>query len=106
MLWILMGGSGSDKPIKLLPVPLPLPLPLLQTGLVSSPPPPGFLASSPHGQPYMWGVQQVKAKYISHIMPPCGAAPHPYVAMYPQGGIHAPPSIPPGSYPFSPFPML
>ncbi|KAI4377989.1 hypothetical protein MLD38_015535 [Melastoma candidum] len=60
-------------------------------------PPPGFLASSPHGQPYMWGVQ--------HIMPPYGAAPHPYVAVYPHGGIYAHPSIPPGSYPFSPFAM-
>ncbi|KAI4369911.1 hypothetical protein MLD38_018305 [Melastoma candidum] len=60
-------------------------------------PPPGFLASSPHGQPYMWGVQ--------HIMPPYGTPPHPYVAMYPHGGIYAHPSIPPGSYPFSPFAM-
>ncbi|KAI4372357.1 hypothetical protein MLD38_010598 [Melastoma candidum] len=40
------------------------------------PPGPGFLASSPHGQPYMWGVQ--------HIMPPYGAAPHPHVAI--KGG--------------------
>ncbi|KAI4311543.1 hypothetical protein MLD38_036429 [Melastoma candidum] len=60
-------------------------------------PPPGFLTSSPHGQPYMWGVQ--------HIMPPYGAPPHPYVAMYPHGGLYAHPSIPPGSYPFSPFAM-
>ncbi|KAG5524326.1 hypothetical protein RHGRI_031110 [Rhododendron griersonianum] len=60
-------------------------------------PPPGFLASSPQAHPYMWGVQ--------HIMPPYGTAPHPYVAVYPHGGIYAHPSIPPGSYPFSPFPV-
>lgn len=58
-------------------------------------PPPGFLASSPQAPPYMWGVQ--------HIMPPYGTPPHPYVAMYPHGGIYAHPSLPPGSYPFSPF---
>ncbi|XP_020217108.1 bZIP transcription factor 16 isoform X3 [Cajanus cajan] len=45
----------------------------------------------------MWGVQ--------HIMPPYGTPPHPYVAMYPPGGIYAHPSMPPGSYPFSPFAM-
>ncbi|KAJ6342127.1 hypothetical protein OIU78_010127 [Salix suchowensis] len=44
----------------------------------------------------MWGVQ--------HIMPPYGTPPHPYVAMYPHG-VYAHPSIPPGSYPFSPFAM-
>ncbi|XP_050212311.1 bZIP transcription factor 16-like isoform X2 [Mercurialis annua] len=60
-------------------------------------PPHGFLASSPQAHPYMWGVQ--------HIMPPYGTPPHPYVAMYPHGGIYAHPSIPPGSYPFSPFAM-
>ncbi|XP_052209134.1 bZIP transcription factor 16-like [Diospyros lotus] len=58
-------------------------------------PPHGFLASSPQTHPYMWGVQP--------IMPPYGTPPHPYVAMYPHGGIYAHPSIPPGSYPFSPF---
>ncbi|KAG8486533.1 hypothetical protein CXB51_020005 [Gossypium anomalum] len=60
-------------------------------------PPHGFLASSPQAPPYMWGVQ--------HIMPPYGTPPHPYVAMYPHGGIYAHPSLPPGSYPFSPFAM-
>ncbi|KAK6934936.1 G-box binding protein, multifunctional mosaic region [Dillenia turbinata] len=61
-------------------------------------PPHSFLASSPQAHPYMWGVQ--------HIMPPYGTPPpHPYVAMYPHGGIYAHPSIPPGSYPFSPFAM-
>ncbi|PPR97009.1 hypothetical protein GOBAR_AA23669 [Gossypium barbadense] len=60
-------------------------------------PPHGFLASTPQAPPYMWGVQ--------HIMPPYGTPPHPYVAMYPHGGIYAHPSIPPGSYPFSPFAM-
>ncbi|KAK2970114.1 hypothetical protein RJ640_017771 [Escallonia rubra] len=61
-------------------------------------PPHGFLASSPQApHPYMWGVQQ--------FMPPYGTPPHPYVAMYPHGGIYAHPSMPPGSYPFSPFAM-
>ncbi|KAG6633723.1 bZIP transcription factor 16-like isoform X1 [Carya illinoinensis] len=59
-------------------------------------PPHGFLASSPQAPPYMWGVQ--------HIMPPYGTPPHPYVAMYPHG-VYAHPSMPPGSYPFSPFAM-
>ncbi|XVF52295.1 hypothetical protein PTKIN_Ptkin05aG0007300 [Pterospermum kingtungense] len=56
-------------------------------------PPHGFLASSPQAPPYMWGVQ--------HIMPPYGTPPHPYVAMYPHGGIYAHPSIPPGNTPGS-----
>lgn len=60
-------------------------------------PPHGYLASSPQAPPYMWGVQ--------HIMPPYGTPPHPYVAMYPHGGIYAHPGMPPGSYPFSPFAM-
>ncbi|KAI9111715.1 hypothetical protein K1719_017405 [Acacia pycnantha] len=62
-------------------------------------PPHGYMASNPHAHPYVWGVQ--------HIMPPYGTPPppHPYVAMYPPGGIYAHPSIPPGSYPFSPFAM-
>ncbi|KAI3703563.1 hypothetical protein L1987_73724 [Smallanthus sonchifolius] len=60
-------------------------------------PPHGFLASSPQAHPYMWGVQ--------HLMPPYGTPPHPYVAMYPPGGIYAHPSMPPGSYPFSPYAM-
>ncbi|XP_059642836.1 bZIP transcription factor 16-like [Cornus florida] len=60
-------------------------------------PPHGFLASSPQAHPYMWGVQ--------HLMPPYGTPPHPYIAMYPHGGMYAHPSMPPGSYPFSPFAM-
>ncbi|KAL6549833.1 bZIP transcription factor 16 [Orobanche minor] len=60
-------------------------------------PPPGFLASSPQPHPYMWGVQQ--------FIPPYGTPPHPYVAMYPHGGIYAHPTMAPGSYPFSPFAM-
>ncbi|KAK6158450.1 hypothetical protein DH2020_005764 [Rehmannia glutinosa] len=60
-------------------------------------PPHGFLASSPQAHPYMWGVQQ--------FMPPYGTPPHPYVAMYPHGGIYAHPTMAPGSYPFSPFAM-
>ncbi|KAK4374148.1 hypothetical protein RND71_004825 [Anisodus tanguticus] len=61
-------------------------------------PPHGFMASSPQAHPYMWGVQQF-------MPPPYGTPPHPYVAMYPHGGIYAHPSMPPGSYPFSPFAM-
>ncbi|XP_073303213.1 bZIP transcription factor 16-like [Primulina huaijiensis] len=60
-------------------------------------PPPGFLASSPQAHPHMWGVQQ--------FIPPYGTPPHPYVAMYPHGGIYAHPTMAPGSYPFSPFTM-
>ncbi|XP_020528988.1 bZIP transcription factor 16 isoform X2 [Amborella trichopoda] len=62
-------------------------------------PPPGFfhssVASSPQAHPYMWGPQ--------HIIPPYGTPPHPYVAMYPHGGLYAHPSMPPGSHPFSPY---
>jgi len=29
------------------------------------------------------------------MMPPYGTPPHPYVAMYPHGGIYAHPSMPP-----------
>ncbi|XP_019101303.1 PREDICTED: bZIP transcription factor 16-like isoform X1 [Camelina sativa] len=43
------------------------------------PPPHGYVASSPQPHPYMWGVQ--------HMMPPYGTPPHPYVAMYPPGGM-------------------
>ncbi|KAG6409803.1 hypothetical protein SASPL_127845 [Salvia splendens] len=60
-------------------------------------PPHGFLASSPQAHPYMWGVQQ--------FIPPYGTPPHPYVAMYPPGGIYGHPTMAPGSYPFSPFAM-
>eukprot|EP00268_Persea_americana_P013532 TRINITY_DN1596_c0_g1_i4.p1 TRINITY_DN1596_c0_g1~~TRINITY_DN1596_c0_g1_i4.p1 ORF type:complete len:416 (-),score=111.02 TRINITY_DN1596_c0_g1_i4:2281-3528(-) len=64
-------------------------------------PPPGFfhspVASSPQAHPYMWGAQQ--------FMPPYGTPPHPYVAMYPHGGLYPHPSIPPGSHPFSPYAM-
>ncbi|KAL0844322.1 hypothetical protein Bca101_017568 [Brassica carinata] len=58
-------------------------------------PPHEFLASSPQPHPYMWGVQ--------HMMPPYGTPPHPYVKMYPPGGMYANPSMPPGSYPNSPY---
>ncbi|XP_056687268.1 bZIP transcription factor 16 isoform X2 [Spinacia oleracea] len=58
-------------------------------------PPPGYMASSPQAHPYMWGVQ--------HMMPPYGTPPHPYMAMYPHGGLYAHPSMPPGSYPFNPY---
>lgn len=64
-------------------------------------PPPGFfhspVASSPQAHPYMWGAQQ--------FMPPYGAPPPPYVAMYPHGGLYPHPSMPPGSHPFSPYAM-
>ncbi|KAL8498567.1 hypothetical protein ACS0TY_021778 [Phlomoides rotata] len=60
-------------------------------------PPHGYMASSPQGHPYMWGVQQ--------FIPPYGTPPHSYVAMYPHGGIYAHPTMAPASYPFSPFPM-
>ncbi|KAL8254452.1 hypothetical protein R6Q59_032673 [Mikania micrantha] len=58
-------------------------------------PPPGYLASSSQPHPYVWGVQ--------HLLPPYGTAPHPYVAMYPHGGLYAHPSMPLGSYPFNPY---
>ncbi|CAN8316438.1 unnamed protein product [Cochlearia groenlandica] len=60
-------------------------------------PPHGYVASSPQPHPYMWGVQ--------HMMPPYGTPPHPYVAMYPPGGIYPHPSMPPGSYPYIPYAM-
>ncbi|XXG43807.1 hypothetical protein AAC387_Pa01g3763 [Persea americana] len=64
-------------------------------------PPPGFfhpsMASSPQAHPYMWGAQQ--------FMHPYGTPPPPYVAMYPHGGLYPHSSIPPGSYPFSPYAM-
>ncbi|KAF7829180.1 bZIP transcription factor 16 isoform X1 [Senna tora] len=53
-----------------------------------------------------WKVHQLQCTTCvstSHIMPSYGTPPHPYVAMYPHGGIYAHPSMPPGSYPFSPF---
>lgn len=59
--------------------------------------PHGYMASPQAPHPYMWGVQPVLSPY--------GTPPHPYMAMYPHGGIYAHPSMPPGSYPFSPFAM-
>ncbi|KAI3713708.1 hypothetical protein L1987_72294 [Smallanthus sonchifolius] len=59
-------------------------------------PPHGYLPSGLQPPPYMWGVQ--------HLMPPYGTAPHPYV-MYPHGGLYTHPSMPLGSYPFSPYAM-
>ncbi|XP_058224525.1 bZIP transcription factor 16-like isoform X3 [Rhododendron vialii] len=108
-----MGSSEMDKPAKEAKEPkTPTPTPQEQSSSTptgtptpdwsgfqaySPMPPHGYLASSPQAHPYMWGVQ--------HIMPPYGTPPHPYVAMYPHGGIYAHPSMPPGSYPFSPFAM-
>ncbi|KAJ0262112.1 hypothetical protein HA466_0050990 [Hirschfeldia incana] len=58
----------------------------------------GSQASSPQPHPYMWGVQ--------HMMLPYGTPPpHPYVTMYPPGGMYAHPSMPPGSYPYTPYAM-
>ncbi|KAL4562181.1 hypothetical protein LXL04_034375 [Taraxacum kok-saghyz] len=42
---------------------------------------------------------------LQQLMPPYGTPPHPYAAMYPLSGIYAHPSMPPGSYPFSPYAM-
>ncbi|XAR70678.1 hypothetical protein NMG60_11027614 [Bertholletia excelsa] len=101
-----MGGGEKDKPAKEAKTPTPQEQSSSTPSGTANPdwssfqayspmPPHGFLASSPQAHPYMWGVQ--------HIMPPYGTPPHPYVAMYPHGGIYAHPSMPPGSYPFSPF---
>ncbi|CAH8300080.1 unnamed protein product [Eruca vesicaria subsp. sativa] len=60
-------------------------------------PPHGYVASSPQPHPYMWGVQ--------HMMPPYGTPTHPYVTMYPPGAMYGHPSMPPGSYPYSPYAM-
>lgn len=102
-----MGSSEADKPAKESKTPATQEQSSTTTGTVNpewsgfqaySPiPPHGYLASSPQAHPYMWGVQ--------HLMPPYGTPPHPYVAMYPHGGLYAHPSMPPGSYPFSPFAM-
>ncbi|XP_056861496.1 bZIP transcription factor 16 isoform X2 [Raphanus sativus] len=61
-------------------------------------PPHGFVASSPQPHPYMWGPQHM-------MMPPYGTPPHPYVKMYLPGGMYPHPSMPPGSYPYSPYAM-
>ncbi|KAJ8754408.1 hypothetical protein K2173_002859 [Erythroxylum novogranatense] len=110
-----MGGNDMNKTTKEKDPKTPTPPPSASTTQDSTPstgpvnpdwsgfqayspmPPHGFLGSSPQAPPYMWGVQ--------HIMPHYGTPPHPYVAMYPHGGIYAHPSMPPGSYPFSPFAM-
>ncbi|KAF6139558.1 hypothetical protein GIB67_015515 [Kingdonia uniflora] len=36
---------------------------------------------------------------------PYGTPPHPYVTMYPHGGLYGHPSMPPGPHPFSPYAM-
>uniref|UniRef100_A0A0D3C4B7 G-box binding protein multifunctional mosaic region domain-containing protein n=1 Tax=Brassica oleracea var. oleracea TaxID=109376 RepID=A0A0D3C4B7_BRAOL len=41
----------------------------------------------------------------NHVMPPYGTPPHPYVTMYPPGGMYGHPSMPPGSYQYSPYAM-
>ncbi|CAN6284995.1 unnamed protein product [Urochloa humidicola] len=60
--------------------------------------PPAFyhssVAPSPQGHPYMWGPQ---------MMPPYGTPP-PY-AMYAQGTPYQQGPMPPGSHPYSPYPM-
>lgn len=104
-----MGSSETDESAKEPKAPLPAraqdQAPPMSTAAVNaeqsgfqaySPiPPHGFLASHPQAHPYMWGVQ--------HMVPSYGAPPHPYMAMYPHGGLYAHPSIPPGAYHFSPF---
>ncbi|KAL9246962.1 hypothetical protein vseg_020440 [Gypsophila vaccaria] len=112
-----MGSSEGDKPVKEPKTATPTPTPPSgsapeQSSVATTPtvnaewpgyqayphiPPPGFMASNPQAHPYMWGVQ--------HMMNPYGTPPHPYVAMYPHGGLYAHPSMPPGSYPYGPFAM-
>ncbi|WJX56260.1 hypothetical protein P8452_41931 [Trifolium repens] len=60
----------------------------------------GSYPYNPYAMPNPNGVAEA-----SHIMPPYGTPPHPYVAMYPHGGIYAHPSMPPGSYPYNPYAM-
>lgn len=55
---------------------------------------------------FFWGLKTFPLVYINvsadkctkswlqHIMPPYGTPPHPYVAMYPHGGIYAHPTLP------------
>ncbi|KAL6648486.1 hypothetical protein ACP70R_012710 [Stipagrostis hirtigluma subsp. patula] len=61
--------------------------------------PPAFfhssVAPSPQGHPYMWGPQ---------MMPPYGTPP-PYAAMYAQGTPYQQAPMPPGSHPYSPYPL-
>lgn len=61
--------------------------------------PPAFfhstVAPSPQGHPYMWGPQ---------MMPPYGTPP-PYAAMYAQGTPYQQAPMPPGSHPYSPYPV-
>ncbi|KAK9725030.1 hypothetical protein RND81_05G117000 [Saponaria officinalis] len=106
-----MGSSETDKPAKEPKIPPSASAPeqgsATSTGTVNAEwsgyqayphiPPPGYMASTPQAHPYMWGVQ--------HMIPSYGTPPHPYVAMYPHGGVYAHPSMPPGSYPFAPFAM-
>ncbi|KAG8382111.1 hypothetical protein BUALT_Bualt05G0042400 [Buddleja alternifolia] len=51
-----------------------------------------------------WAVVEDEAT-VGQFIPPYGTPQHPYVAMYPHGGIYAHPTMAPGSYPFSPFAM-
>ncbi|KQK22645.1 bZIP transcription factor 16 [Brachypodium distachyon] len=61
--------------------------------------PPAFyhsaVAPSPQGHPYMWGPQ---------MMPPYGTPP-PYATMYAQGTPYQQAPMPPGSHPYSPYPV-
>ncbi|KAK2630774.1 hypothetical protein QOZ80_3BG0287650 [Eleusine coracana subsp. coracana] len=60
--------------------------------------PPAFFHSpvtpNPQGHPYMWGPQ---------MMPPYGTPP--YAAMYAQGTPYQQTPMPPGSHPYSPYPV-
>ncbi|XP_062210516.1 bZIP transcription factor 1-D-like isoform X2 [Phragmites australis] len=61
--------------------------------------PPAFfhssVAPSPQGHPYMWAPQ---------MMPPYGTPP-PYAAMHAQGTPYQQTPMPPGSHPYSPYPV-
>uniref|UniRef100_A0A8R7Q6V6 G-box binding protein multifunctional mosaic region domain-containing protein n=1 Tax=Triticum urartu TaxID=4572 RepID=A0A8R7Q6V6_TRIUA len=61
--------------------------------------PPAYFHSTvtpgPQGHPYMWGPQ---------MMPPYGTPP-PYTTMYAQGTPYQQAPMPPGSHPYSPYPV-
>lgn len=61
--------------------------------------PPAYFHSTvtpgPQGHPYMWGPQ---------MMPPYGTPP-PYATMYAQGTPYQQAPMPPGSHPYSPYPV-
>uniref|UniRef100_A0A0D3DKY5 G-box binding protein multifunctional mosaic region domain-containing protein n=1 Tax=Brassica oleracea var. oleracea TaxID=109376 RepID=A0A0D3DKY5_BRAOL len=87
--------SKENEP-KTPPPPPSSPAPVVTSQAYSPMPPHGYVASSPQPHLYMWGVQHM-------MMPPYGTPPPP---MYPPGGMYGhPSSLPPGSYPYSPYGM-